>query len=176
MKTYRYSILVVVVAVVGSEVIFKCLKHLYNVLHCRSRDTVKHCATSWSEKKQMTVNEVIFFPDQGILSSLTASNASYRKQNMLEMEEEPDIHLKSRRKSHQSRFLARPFSFNENKVSHSTYLKRSSSLIHLVDALDSAKGSLKVCVYVITLQDLVNAMVRAKVSTIWHHLTYRELL
>lgn len=162
MKTYRYSILVVVAAVVGSEVIFKCLKHIYNVFHCRSRDTVKHCVSSWDGKKQGAVNEVIFFPDQGILSSLTASDTSYRKQNMVEMEEEPDIHLKSSRKSHQSRFIPRPFSLNENKVPHSAYLQRSSSLIHLVDALDLAKGSLKVCVYVITLQDLVDAMVRAK--------------
>ncbi|XP_063858385.1 uncharacterized protein LOC135099795 [Scylla paramamosain] len=162
MRTYKYSILVIA-AVVGTEVIFKCLKHIYNVFYYKSGDKVKHHVTSWDSKKQRSVNEVIFFPDQGILSSLTASNTSCRKQNLIVMEENSGIHhLQSSEKCHQSRFITRSFSLNENEVPHSAYLKKSSSLIHLVDVLDSARCSLKVCVYIITLQDLVDALVRAK--------------
>ena len=175
MRRYKYSFFVIA-AVLGTEVIFKCLKHIYNVFHCRNSDTVKNFVTSGDAKKQKAVNEVIFFPDQGILSSLTADNTNYREQHFV-MEENSGIHhLQSSEKCHRSRFITRPFSLNENEVPRSTYLKKSSSLIHLVDVLDSARCSLKVCVYLITLQDLVDAMVRAKVSTSWLHMTCVILL
>ena len=162
MKTYKYPILVIAIAV-GSEVIFKCLKHVYSVLCPNSGDTMKSVQTSCDAKR--TVNKVIFFPDQGILSKLTANNTRCSRQDLITIDgESNNQHQDSYKKSHQSGPIPRPFSFHENGVPHSTYLKRSSSLIHVVNALDSARYSLKVCVYVITLQDMLDAIVRAKVS------------
>nr|XP_045593323.1 uncharacterized protein LOC123754996 isoform X1 [Procambarus clarkii] len=42
------------------------------------------------------------------------------------------------------------------------YLKRSTSLIHIINALESAKRSLSICIYVLTCKDLLDAVVRAK--------------
>lgn len=163
MKTYKYSILVFVI-VVGSEVMFKCLRHVYSLLHHKSRDSVKNLQTSGA-KRQRTVNKIIFFPDQGILSRLTSGNTRCGRQGTSQIEGDLDNeHKDSCEKSHLSQLITRSISSHENGVPLSTYLKRSTSLIHLVNALDSAKCSLKVCMYVITLQDLVDAVVRAKVS------------
>lgn len=44
------------------------------------------------------------------------------------------------------------------------YLSHSSSLIHIIKVIEKAKRSLKICVYVFTSKDLIDAVVRAKVS------------
>ncbi|KAG0725601.1 hypothetical protein GWK47_038311 [Chionoecetes opilio] len=61
--------------------------------------------------------------------------------------------------------LSRPHSLMRMGELYSSYLKRSTSLIHLVEALECARRSLSRCVCnVITLPDCVVALVRAKVS------------
>lgn len=46
----------------------------------------------------------------------------------------------------------------------SRYLFNSSSLVHMISVLETAKQTLKICLYIFTCKDLVNAVVRAKVS------------
>lgn len=42
------------------------------------------------------------------------------------------------------------------------YLKKSTSLIHMISVLESAKKSLMICVFVLTCKDLIDAILRAK--------------
>lgn len=44
------------------------------------------------------------------------------------------------------------------------YLANSSSLIHIINVIDNAKRSLKICSYIFTCKELIEAVVRAKVS------------
>ncbi|KAG0725129.1 Mitochondrial cardiolipin hydrolase [Chionoecetes opilio] len=160
MKTYyKYSILVLGIIVVGSEVMFKCLKQVRRLLHSKGSDSMKNPKKSCDAKRQRTVNKVIFFPDQGILSRLPATNTRCGRQDSALRETRRD---NIREDSYEKPHLSRPHSYNENGELYSSYLKRSTSLIHLVEALECARRSLKVCVYVITLPDCVVALVRAK--------------
>lgn len=153
MKILKYSLLTIAV-VVGSEVLYKCLKYMFALLHQKSSDIVNEDSSDQNGKK--IINKVVFFPDHGILSR------SNQEDSNLERKDSNNDHQHGYRYPHHSKLVIR--SLNEAIAPHSSCLKRSTSLIYLVDALDSAKCSLKVCVYVITLQDMVNALLRAKVS------------
>lgn len=152
MKTIKYSLLTIAV-IVGSEVLYKCLKYVYSLLQQENCGSLKEDSSHQTGRR--TINKVIFFPDQGILSrkiqqdSIPAEKNSYNEHQY--------------RYSHHSDVMTKPS--NETTAPQSPCLQWSTSLIHLVEALDNAKHSLKVCVYFITLQDMVNALLRAKVSS-----------
>lgn len=152
MKILKYSAVTFAV-VVGTELLYKCLKYMFALLHLENYESLKGDDSYCTGKK---INTVIFFPDQGILSR------SIQGEDIPEERKSSDKHQYTHKYPHHSKFEIRPS--NETIMPHSPCLRKSTSLIHLVDALDSAKHSLKVCVYVITLQDMVNALLRAKVS------------
>lgn len=150
MKILKYSALTLAV-VVGTEVLYKCLKYMFALLHHKNCESLKGDASNHTGKK---INTVIFFPDQGILSR------SIQEEDIPEEGKSDNTHQYVHKYPHHSKFVKRPS--DQTTIPHSPCLKKSTSLIHLVDALDSAKHSLKVCVYVITLQDMLNALLRAK--------------
>lgn len=158
MKILKYSLLTLAV-VMGTEILYKSLKYAFALFCQESCDSIQEDSCDRTRKK--TINKVIFFPDQGILSRYIQQDSIPREGNS------NDKCQYTHKYPHHSKLIIRPS--DEKIVPHSSYLKRSTSLIHIVDALDSAKHSLKVCVYVITLQDLVNALLRAKVSGLLFH-------
>lgn len=153
MKFLKYSLITVAV-VVGSEVMYKCLKYMFAVLHQESCDRLKKDSSECNGKK--IISKVLFFPDQGILSRNIEKNC------IPEEKDQNNEHQYGYKYHNHSKDVVRPS--NETAAPRSSFLKRSTSLVYLIDAIDSAKHSLKVCVYVITLQDMVNALLRAKVS------------
>lgn len=45
-----------------------------------------------------------------------------------------------------------------------SYLFNSSSLVHMISVIETARQSLKICLYIFTCKDLIHAVIRAKVS------------
>lgn len=171
MTFYKYTFWVLS-GLVGSEIIFLCLRKVYLLLHKKYISVENGSGTT-------VYVQVIFFPDQGITGNIS-SDADFGSVN-----NSPCLHdFTPECMSKQAKQNVNGFSQNAYQVSlhardeflqcsnrpliptcpTSSGIKNSTSLDHLVKVLDSAQESIVVCLYTLSCRDLVNALVRAKVS------------
>ncbi|KAG7171127.1 uncharacterized protein LOC121863620 [Homarus americanus] len=182
MSSFKYPVLGLSI-VVGSELIFRWLKHIYNYAI-----DLKNCKKIVDGNLYMMTgntkpfSRVIFFPDKGIVSSTTFDGQYNNKDGYKNLEGDDvqtgnitgqqkgavSLHNDQLRNFRSSdydpvvRIRATARLDNQELFKQSTRLRRSTSLIYMINVLDSAKRSLEVCLYILTCKDLVSAIVRAK--------------
>lgn len=157
MSFYRYTFWVLS-GLVGSEIIFLCLRKVYLLLHKKYRNVENGSGTT-------VYMQVIFFPDQGITGNIS-SGADFGSVNNSPCQ---DVNEFSQNANQLSLHARADFLQNSNQTltptcHTSSGIKNSTSLDHLVMVLDSAQKSIVVCLYTLSCRDLVDALVRAKVS------------
>lgn len=157
MSFYKYTFWLLS-GLVGSEIIFLCLRKVYLLLHKKYRSVENGSGAT-------VYMQVIFFPDQGITGNIS-DGADFGSVN-----NSPCLHdLTPKCMSKQAKKNVNEFSQNAKQLSlharahTSRGIKNSVSLNHIVKVLDSAQESIVVCLYTLSCRDLVDALVRAKVS------------
>lgn len=213
MSLFKYCAIGVCV-LVGSELINRCLKHIYYLIFSRQKETHYQMNINTVTDNSRIFSKVIFFPDYGIVSKqqlkvqvgsnpdiCRSSKECDRKVQFCDIYEMEDQKQKKSIKVNncndknnfevmptRNSFLIHGNDFNTLTSHHdegraeqcgeqqnatiidskilkpSGYLESSTSLIHMINVLESAKKSLVICIYVLTCKDLLDAVIRAKVS------------